>query len=257
MGVGFFAGLSSGDHVGHFEALRAMAETNYGVTIPQAPYRRAEIWSWAEAVFKAPLGQEVRAFLGFIADVAASGTFETLAGDKGKMELADPCQYCLELTDLNELDPAFDGISYMKTRDFKSYFSILASKQGHSPCPTANYSLRKRKGKPELALSPYGDVSLISFALDFFGEQVTEAGRALSSSAPDVAALQEEAYSCYGVPADLGGGVYYYEDENSALLIRPITDIGITLSIRDLRKRSPVSGRLLELIEGGTSAFKA
>ncbi|WP_123640029.1 hypothetical protein [Tsuneonella flava] len=255
--MGFFAGLSPGDHVGHFDALRQMAETNYGVTIPQAPHRRAEIWSWAEAVFKAPLGQEVRAFLGFIADVAASGTFETLAGDKGKMEPTDPCQYCLELTNLNGLDPSFEGISYMKTRDFESYFSILASKQGHSPCPTANYSLRKHKGKPELARSPYGDVSLISFTLDFFGQQVTEAGRALSSSAPDVAALQEEAYSCYGAPADLGGGVYYYEDENSALLIRPIADIGITLSIHDLRKHSPVSDRLLELIEGGTSAFKA
>lgn len=234
-----------------------MAEANYSVSIPPAPDKRAEIRSRAEAAFKAPLGQEVRAFLAFIADVAASGTFETLVGDKGKADPTEPCQYCLEVTDLNALDPSMEGVSFMKTRSFASYFSVLAADQCLSPCPTANYARRRYKGRTELARSPYGDVSLVSFALGFFGQRVTPAGRALTSWAPDVAALVKEACRCLGDPADLGGGVSYFEAENCTLLVRPIADVGITLHVPDLQRRSAVSDRLLLLIDDGTATFTA
>lgn len=73
--MGFFTGLSADDHCGHFNALRDMAEAKHGVAISQT-HKRAEIWHQAETAFKAPLGQEVKSFLGFLADIAASEVFE-------------------------------------------------------------------------------------------------------------------------------------------------------------------------------------
>ncbi|MEQ8897558.1 MAG: hypothetical protein RID23_10730 [Roseovarius sp.] len=254
--MGFFSGLDANDHDGHFTALRDMVEARHGVAIPLTD-KRAEFWQEAETVFKAPLGQEVTSFLGFIADVAASGDFETLAGDKGKVKPTDPCQYHLELRDLNDIDPSFEGLSFMETRKSRSYFSILASRQAHSPCPTANYALRRSKGQTELVRSPYGDVSLISFALRFFGQRVTKEGRALSSVSSDAEAFYDEACRCFGAPADLGAGVCFFEAENAEIVVRPVADIGIDLRVFDLGKPSPVSDELLKLLEGGMETFKA
>ena len=253
--MGYFTGLGANDHDGHFNALHDMVEAKHGVTIP-ASHKRAEFWHEAETVFKAPLGQEVKSFLGFIADVAASEVFEALAGEKGKMKPTDPCQYCLELRDLNDIDPLYEGLTFMETRSFRSYFSILTSQQAHSPCPTANYSLRRVKGKQELTRNPYGDVSLISFALRFFGEKLTEEGRALSSDSSDAEAFFAEACRCFGAPADLGADVYFFEAENAEILVRPVADIGIDLHVFDMSKPSPVSDELLRLLDGGMETFK-
>lgn len=254
--MGFFKGLDANDHEGHFNALNDMVEANHGIAIPPSR-KRAEIWHAAETVFNAPLGQEVTSFLGFIADVAASGHFETLAGDKGKMKPTDPCQYQLELKDLNDIDPFLEGISFMESPRSRSYFSILASQQAQSPCPTANYALRRSKAKTELVRSPYGDVSLISFAIRFFGQRSANEGRALSSASSDAEAFHAEACRCFGPPADLGGGVYFFEADNAEILIRPLADIGIDLRVFDLGKPSPVSDELLKLLEGGMETFKA
>ena len=254
--MGFFTGLDPNDHDAQFNALRQMAEANHGVALPPT-HRRAGIRHAAETIFQAPLGKEVASFLDFIADLAASERFETLASDKGKMKPTDPCQYHLELKDLGAIDPTFEGISFMETRQSRSFFSILTSRQAQSPCPTANYSLRRSKAKTELARSPYGDVSLISFALRFFGQISPKEGRALSSASPDDEAFYEEAYRCFGPPADLGGGVYFFEADNAEILIRPIADIGIDLRVFDLGKPSPISDELLTLLEGGMATFKA
>lgn len=254
--MGFFTGLDANDHEGHFNALNNMVEAMHGVAIPPT-HKRTEFWHAAEIIFNAPLGQEVRSFLGFIADVVASGHFETLAGDKGKMKPTEPCQYHLELKDLNSIDPFFEGISFMETLESRSYFSILASRQAQSPCPMVNYALRSYKGKKELARSPYGDVSLISFALRFFGQRSAKEGRSLSSASSDAEALYAEACRCFGDPAELGAGVYFFEADNAEILIRPLADIGINLCVFDLRKPSPVSEELLMLLDGGMATFKA
>ena len=172
------------------------------------------------------------------------------------MKPTDPCQYCLELRDLNDIDPLYEGLTFMETRSFRSYFSILTSQQAHSPCPTANYSLRRVKGKQELTRNPYGDVSLISFALRFFGEKLTEEGRALSSDSSDAEAFFAEACRCFGAPADLGADVYFFEAENAEILVRPVADIGIDLHVFDMSKPSPVSDELLRLLDGGMETFK-
>lgn len=254
--MGYFTGLDAYDHEGHFNALTKMVEAKHDVAIPPTP-KRAAFWHEAETIFNAPLGQEVRPFLGFIADVAASGHFEALAGDKGKMKPTEPCQYHLELKDLNDIAPCFEGISFMETIESRSYFSILASGQAQSPCPTANYALRRYKGKKELSRSPYGDVSLISFALRFFGQSSEKEGRSLSSASSDAEAFHAEACRCFGDPAELGAGVYFFEADNAEILIRPLADIGIDLRIFDLRKPSPVSEKLLSLLDGGMATFKA
>lgn len=253
--MGFFTGLGVNDHDGHFNALRRMVETKYRVTI-SASHKHEEFRHEAETIFKAPLGKEVKAFLRFIADVAASDVFEILAGESGKMKSTDPCEYCLALRNLHDLDPSFAGLSFMETRSFRSYFSILASEQAHSPCPTANYSLEKRKGKPELVHFPYGDVSLISFALRFFGENLTNDGRSLWSDSSDLEAFLTEARRCFGDPAELGGDVYFFESENAEILVRPIADIGINLHVFDISKQSPVSDALLRLLDGGMETFR-
>ncbi len=254
--MGFFTGLDANDHDGHFDALTSMVEAKHGVAIPPTQ-KRAAFWHETETVFNAPLGQEVRLFLGFIADVAASGHFETLVGDKGKMKPTEPCQYLLELKDLTDIDPLFQGISFMETLGSRSYFSILSSRQAQSPCPTANYALRSHKGKKELVRSPYGDVSLISFALRFFGDRSRKEGRSLSSASSEAEAFYAEACRCFGDPAELGAGVYLFEADNAEILIRPLADIGIDLSVFDLRKPSPVSDELLRLLDGGMATFKA
>ena len=254
--MGFFIGLGAKDHCGHFNALHDMVEAKHGVTIPRT-HKRAEILHQAETVFKAPLGQEVKSFLGFLADIAASDVFEALVADKGKMKPTEPCQYHLELKDLSDIDPSIEGISFMETRDARSYFTILKSHQAHSPCPTANYSLRRNKAKRELARSPYGDISLISFALRFFGQRLTKEGRALSSVSSDSEAFFAEACRCFGAPAELGGGVYFFESDNAEILVRPVADIGIDLHVFDLCKPSPVSDELLRLLDGGMATFRA
>lgn len=251
----FFTGLDANDHDGHFNALRRMVEARYRITIPES-HKREEFWSEAEAIFKAPLGQEVKAFLGFIADVAASDVFEILAGDKGKMKSTEPCQYRLALRDLHDLDPSSVGLSFMETRGSQSYFSILASDQAHSPCPTNNYSLEKYEGKPELVGDLFGDVSLISFALRFFGNNITKDGRGLWSGSSDSEAFLAEARRCFGDPAELGGDVYFFEAENAEILLRPIADMEISLEIFDMSKPSPVSGALLRLLDGGIETFR-
>ncbi|QQA44326.1 hypothetical protein [Pelagovum pacificum] len=254
--MGFFTGLDANDHEGHFNALSKMVEAVHGVEIPPT-HKRAESWHEAETFFNAPIGQEVRSFLGFITDVVASGHFETLVGDKGKMKPTDPCQYHLELKNLNEIDPFFEGISYMENYQSRSYYSILTSHQAQSPCPTASYTLRKYKGKHELARGPYGDVSLISFALRFYGQRSAKEGRSLSSTSLDAEAFHAEACRCFGKPADLGEGVYFFEADNAEILIRPLADIGVHLSVFDLHKPSPVSDELLRLLDGGMATFKA
>lgn len=97
-----------------------MVEAKHGVTIPRT-HKRAELLHQAETVFKAPLGQEVKSFLGFLADISASNVFEALVADKGKMKPTEPCQYHLELKDLSDIDPSIEGISFMETRDARSY----------------------------------------------------------------------------------------------------------------------------------------
>jgi len=253
--VGFFTGSSAEDHCGHFNALRDMAEAKHGIAIPPT-HKRAEIWHQAESVFKAPLGQEVKSFLGFLADIAASEAFEALVGEKGKMKPTQPCQYHLELKDLSDIDPLVEGISFMETRSHRSYFTILRSDQTYSPCPTKNRSLQRYKARRELVSSPYGDVSLISFALRFFGQNTTEEGRALSTASSDPEAFFAEACRCFGAPAELGGGVHFFESDNAEILIRPIADIGISLNVFDLCKPSPVSDELLRLLDGGMETFR-
>lgn len=253
--MGFFTGLDANDHDGHFNALRHMVEVKYGVTIP-LNHKREEFWHEAETIFTAPLGQEVKAFLGFIADVSASEVFETLAGENGKMDPTEPCQYYLALRNLHDIDSSFEGLSFMETRRARSYFSILSSKQAHSPCPTANYSLRQHRGKQELVRSPYGDVSLISFALRFFGENLTDVGKALYSDSFDPEAFWVEALRCFGAPAELGAEVYFFEAENAEMLVRPVADIGISLHVFDMNKKFPVSSELLRLLDGGMETFK-
>lgn len=254
--MGFFTGLSADDHCGHFNALRHMAEAKHGVSISPT-HKRAEIWDQAETVFKAPLGQEVKSFLSFLADISASDVFETLVGEKGKMKSTQPCQYRLELNDLSDIDPSIKGISFMETRDHRSYFTILSSHQANSPCPTANHSLQRYKARRELVRSPYGDVSLISFALRFFGQKSTKEGRALSTASSDPEAFFAEACRCFGAPAGLGGGVYFFEADNVEVLIRPIADIGISLNVLDVRKPSAVSEELAGLLDVGVEMFRA
>ncbi|WP_434289896.1 hypothetical protein [Celeribacter sp. SCSIO 80788] len=253
--MGFFTGLDANDHDGHFNALRSMVEAKYRITIP-ASHKRDEFWRGAETIFNAPLGKEVKAFLDFIADVAASDVFEILVGDKGQMKSTDSCEYRLALRNLNDLDPSFAGLSFMETRSFRSYFSILASDQAHSPCPTANYSLEKYKGKPELVGDSFGDVSLISFALRCFGNNITTDGRSLWSSPSDLEAFLAEARRCFGDPAELGGDVYFFDSENAEILVRPIAYMEISLDVFDMSKPSPVSDELLRLVEGGIETFK-
>lgn len=250
----FFKGLGPDDHDAHFNALRQKLEAIHGFALPQSPMR-AEFRHEAETIFKAPLGKEVASFLGFIADLAASEKFEALAGDKGKMKPSDPCQYHLELKDLNHIAPSFEGLSFMETRQSRSFFSILASQQAQSPCPTANYVRQRYNAKTELVRSPYGDVSLISFALRFFGARPAEKGRSLSADSSDPAAFYDEACRCFGDPAELGAGVCFFEADNAEILIRPLADIGVSLSVFDLCKPSPVSDKLLKLLNGGMATF--
>ncbi|WP_417264447.1 hypothetical protein [Celeribacter sp.] len=254
--MGFFAGLDANDHDGHFNALSRMLEAKHRITIP-ASHKRNEFWHEAETIFKAPLGQEVKAFLGFIADVAASDVFEMLAGENGQMSSTDSCEYCLRLRDLRDLDPSYEGLSFIETRSFRSYFSVLTSEQTHSPCPTANYSLEKYKGKSELVREPYGDVNLISFALRFFGENLTDDGRSLLSDTSDLEAFLAETRRCLGEPAELGGEVYFFEAENAEILVRPVAHIGINLHVFDISKPSPVSDALLRMLDGGIETFRS
>ncbi|MEP3688559.1 MAG: hypothetical protein ABJN05_15870 [Sulfitobacter dubius] len=254
--MGFFTGSSADDHCGHFNALREMAEAKHGIAISQT-HKRAEIWDQAETVLKAPLGQELKSFLAFLADIAASEVFETLVGEKGKMKSTQPCQYRLELKDLSDIDPSIQGISFMETRDHRSYFTILSSHQACSPCPTANRSLQRYKARQELVRSPYGDVSLISFALRFFGQESTKEGRAVNTASSDPEAFFKEASRCFGAPAELGAGVYFFEADNVEVLIRPIADIGITLNVLDVCKPSAVSEELARLLDVGVELFTA
>ncbi|ETA51768.1 hypothetical protein P279_12345 [Rhodobacteraceae bacterium PD-2] len=248
--------MSADDHCGHFNALRDMAEAKHGVSISPT-HNRAETWDQAETVLKAPLGQEVKSFLGFLADIAANDVLETLVGEKGKMKSTQSCQYRLELRDLSDIDPSIEGISFMETRDHRSYFTILSSHQAFSPCPTANHSLQRYKARQELVRSPYGDVSLISFALRFFGQETTKEGRALITASSDPEAFFAEACRCFGAPADLGVGVYFFEADNVEVLIRPIADIGISLNVLDVRKPSAVSEKLMRLLDVGVEMFRA
>lgn len=253
--MAYFKGLSASDHDGHFDALRRMLEAKYSVAIPES-LKREEFWHEAETIFKAPVGHEVKAFLGFMADVAASEVFEILAGEKGKANSTDPCEYSLVLRNLRDLDPLTEGLSFIETRSFRSYFSVLASEQAGSPCPTANYSLEKYRRRSELVREPYGDVSLISFALRFFGAKLTNDGRSLLSEASDLEAFLIEARRCFGDPAELGGGVYFFESENSEILVRPVAHIGISLHVFDMSKPSPVSDPLLLMLDGGIETFR-
>lgn len=105
--------------------------------------------------------------------------------------------------------------------------------------------------------SPYGDVSLISFALRFFGQEPTKEERALSTTSSDPEAFFAEACRCFGAPAELGGGVYFFEADNVEVLIRPIADIGISLNVLDVCKPSAVSDELARLLDVGVEIFRA
>lgn len=252
-----FAGISTDDIAGQYAALRSVITDLHGLEVAPAPAARAAAHAQLAAL-GAPVGADLAGAADLLADLTASGAFDTLLKNTGVLREGEPHPYRFGIQDISAIDPTAQAISLIHTDALDSYFCV--DKQAASE-QTAPMTVYERETAQDARLTPSSFSNLPSLRFWLFKFLVeTNLGKSLIFSnyleGPDVAAFHEGAARLYGAPAALGPDTALYWTPELVLHVHGQSEPWVTLWVFDQTQPWARDDTLLSMIELKNTALE-